>query len=46
MPLEGFSGGDIWDAAWGESGLQDAKEVAAWALPQGAQPKERAEPQD
>ena len=46
MPLEDFSGGDIWDAAWGESGFEDAKELAAWALPQGGQPQESAEAQE
>ena len=43
MPLEDFSGGDIWDAAWGESDFEDAKGLAAWALPQGGQAQERAE---
>ena len=42
MPLEDFSGGDIWDAAWGESDFEDAKGLAAWALPQGGQAQERA----
>ena len=46
MPLEDFSGGDIWDAAWGESGFEDAKGLAAWALPQGGQAQERAELQE
>ncbi len=46
MPLEDFSGGDIWDAAWGESGFEDAKGLAAWARPQEDQTQERAELQE
>ena len=45
-PLEDFSGEDIWDAAWGESGFEDAKGLAAWARPQEDQTQERAELQE
>ena len=46
MPMEDFSGGDIWDAAWGESGFEDAKGLAAWALPQEGQAEDRTELQE